>query len=50
MSDDNTPSGGFRSFLTETHVGSTTPPGCIMQLVLTGLAAAPVVALVLAFA
>jgi hypothetical protein len=31
---------GLRSFLTETRVGSTTPLGCVIQSLLTGLAAA----------
>ena len=50
MSNDNTPGGGLWSFLTETRVGSTTPLGCIIQVVLTGLAAVLVVSLVRAFA
>ena len=49
MADDDTPGGGLWSFLTETRVGSTTPLGCIAQILLTGLAAALVVALVRVF-
>lgn len=49
MRDDNTERGGVWSFLTETRIGSTTPLGCVIQMLLTGLAMVLVIWLVLAF-
>ena len=50
MSDDDAPRTGLWTWLTETRVGSTTPLGCVVQLLLTGVAAVLVVWLVLALA
>lgn len=48
VADGDIPRGGIWSFLTETRVGSTTPLGCVIQTLLTGVAAVLAFWLVLA--
>jgi len=50
MQDDNMSRTGLWSFLTETRFGSTTPLGCLIQMLLTGVVTAVLFWLVLTLA
>jgi hypothetical protein len=50
MSHESPRRQGRRALLTETRIGSVTPVSCLVQMVLTGLAAAAVMGLLMTFA